>query len=206
MPVFPDLSLLPLSGPLEPSNGALPPSGSSGVMPGLDSSLMALLRNYRPGDIGICEVADKIQISLPIPWWYEYGDVAQGNISGFAAGTGDTGTMLTVPADERWMLESVRFGRVGGDNTINRISVAFPVGYGSGDRTVTLQSITGGSPQMYWPNNGGGQAVGDAGERWGPMLLEPGALLTLTPNSVGVAATTFGYIVVTRRTKLVLVP
>ena len=205
MPIFPDMPVPSLSGPLAPSNGALPAGDSSGVVPGLDGALMALLRNYKPGDIGICELDPKIQLTLPVPYWAEYSWISGRTVTGdIPAGSGATFTLETVPMDERWMLELVVMHQVSGDNDMQVIGLQANPAYnpGAGNGQLDILRLSSKDTDMWWPNLNGDQTVASDPAQ-SPILLEPGTLITCIPGGTGVAISTFSYSMIARRSKLV---
>lgn len=187
--------------PFSPSNGDLPPGGSSGVTAGLDASLLALLRNYRPGDIGICEISDKLQLTLPLPEWSSYCWTVTGNIT-VAAGASVTQNLYTMPANTRGWVDGMRLRLNSGDNTLASLRILQPEGYGEGSREAYLIALTTPVAHIWWPDPGGRQVVDYGIFAW-PQMIEPGGTIEVIPNGAGVSASNVLFEIVMRQTKLV---
>jgi len=198
--LFPDMPLPPL-GP-DGGSPALPAGDTSGVMPGLDSALIALLRNYRPGDIGICELADKIQLSLPVPEWAWYSAPESATSGSITGGAAATLTIYTVPGNIRCMLEGVILERATGDNNLHNLYLLQPPGYFVGNSTMVAKRLTTPGVFMTWPDDTNAFQAADF-YMAGPILLEPGTQIQLTTAGDGVSASTFAYQIAMRHTKLV---
>jgi len=193
MPIFPEMPV-PVPGPaLAGSNGsdpALPPGDTSGVMPGLEASIANLLRNYRPGDIGICELADKIGLTLPVTEWDKWVHFGRTAPTPSMAGGAETGVVFyTVAADERGWLEYVFAERATGDNTLRYLRVVVPSAYSDGGQNYGISEIAAGAAPHFWPDPGGIQTV--QMQAVPPVLLEPGTTLEVVGAGVGVSASTF---------------
>lgn len=199
--LFPDM---PLPAFADPQNGSvLPAGGTSGVMPGLDAALLDRLRNYRPGDIGICELADKLQLTLPLPEWAWYCYAAIGQSAEADAGFSGFTDIYTMPTDRRAWVDGVVFSRAGGDdNTMDRVTLKMPPGYvtGASDQ-VDLKRLDTAGTSIIWPDPSGTQASSRLMP--GPVLMEPGATLQVRWSGAGVAATAANYEILMRMTKLV---
>jgi len=187
------------------SEPTLPPGGTSGVIPGLEQAVAAILRNYNPGDIGICEIADKISLSLPVPDWASYCWTEEVDAVWAGAATGNQ-LIYTVPADERNTLVSWCSHRAAGDNTFSILRITAPAGYGAGSRVVDLMAMAAGSTRIYWPDPGGNQTIPGnslANPAMLPLLLEPGTILEILADAAGVAATTITSQIMLIRSKVV---
>lgn len=200
--LFPDIDLSRFAeSPAQNGAEPLPAGEPVGVMAGLNSSLLEFLANFSPGDLGVCVVDERLQLTLPIPDWGVYSFFDCGDLV-VAAAEDDPQTICTVPTNERAWVDGVRAQVTAGDNLLSRIQVVNPAGYGTDDRVVDLISITTSGGHVWWPDPGGKQAVS-----WilstGPLLLEPGSSLRLDLNGTGVAATTVRYEALLRRSKLV---
>jgi len=202
VPLFPEMALpVDISGPLAPLNGALPPGDTSGVMTGLESSLLAILRNYRPGDIGICELAEQLQLQLPLTDWATFCYVAEGDVT-VLAGNSDPQLLYTVPEDTRAWLDGIRCRRTSGDNNFYQLRYIQPPGYGSGTRVAELVQISTAATEIWWPDVAS-QANIFLALPHAPALLEPGALVYCIAQGDGVSASTLNYEIVMRQTKLI---
>ena len=197
MPLFPEIDLARL---LSVPNGAeaFGPGDPSGVMAGLNASLIALLRNFQPGDLGVCVVDEKIQLSLPIAEWATWGWNQQDTIT-LGAGASAVVTVFTVPNDERIWLDYARCGRSSGDNDFRAIQITPPAGYSSLAANYSIMSLATLATSIYWPS---GQQTADV-DVPGPILLEPGTIIQLLPGGTGVAATNVRIDINMRRTKMV---
>jgi len=204
MALFPEM---PLPG-LVSSNGvadldpALPPDGTSGVLPGLDAALLELLRNYRPGDIGICEVDPKLQLSLPMPEWAWYYLHSIATSATVAASTAATVVLYTVPMDRRAWLDGVFALRSGGsDNEIDRIWIQAPEGYYVGaENQIILKRLGTAGADIIWPDPSGLQA--STYLQPGPILMEPGTQVQARFTGAGVAISSIYHQITMRQTKL----
>jgi len=185
-------------------SGGLPPGKPSGVIGGLNASLLALLAAFDPGSLGVCLVDEKLQMSLPIPEWSRWQATLKGSMASMSAGEGDPEPIFTVPTDERWWLDFVMVLRASGDNTITRLSLKYPEGYYSGINVVPMLDTAGGLTQLQWPD----PRLEFAYVYVMPMpvaglLLEPGTQLLLDPSAAGAGATVFDYEVLVKCTKVV---
>jgi len=202
MPVFPSIPLPALGAPSAGSNGAEPaldPGGTSGVVPGLEASLLAQLQNYRPGDIGICEVNDKLQLTLPLTDWEWFGWAHQSTVVA-ASGSSLTFNLWQVPTGERAYIESVLLERTGGDNLTYRIRAVYPAGYAAGDGSIQLLNMSSGKSDLFWPDMSDIQT--NNWKRPGPILLEAGAYIAFDAGGVGVAESTWRIEIGMRRTRV----
>lgn len=175
------------------------PGGTSGVFPGLETALAAVLRNYSPGDIGICEIEDKIQVAMPIPFWAEYPWYQLGDTASLSAAHSDPVVIYTVPGDRRYQLQDVSVQRLSGDNLLvdlDLIPPAMNVG-GANTRMKLYKAGDSGHYNFSWPNLPGIDDTGIIDNHRlyaaGPKLLEPGTVIDFTPSGAGVAATVFTY-------------
>jgi len=208
MPIFPDMLLPPPGAPLGASNGGepvLPAGDTSGVLAGLERSLLAILRNYRPGDIGICEVGEKLQLSLPVPDWAMWGSLVTGVTAEADAGASTYLQVFQVPTDERWYLEYVLVSRASGDNRSFQLRITCPSGYVDGPvDNYRLHALVTGISGYNWPDEHETLPIDITVQRPpGGLLLEPGTILDMNTNGTGVAATTFNTTCLTRRTKII---
>jgi len=208
MALFPDMPLPSPGAPLPGLNGdrgSLLAGGTSGVMAGLDASLISLLRNYRPGDIGVCELADNLQLSLPVDEWatwdHSFGDITMASIG---AGSSTIVPLTTVPADERWTLGFARVQRDSGDNQCLDLLITCPAGYYTGDPDIVLHRVASGPTEILWPDP---LAVGTIQfgipQPAGGLRLEPGTIIKFKPDGNGVSASVFTYTIMCRRTKII---
>jgi len=179
---------------------ALPAGGTSGVLPGLEATLLQLLQNYRPGDIGICEIADKIQIVLPLnDWeWFGWGGVYDLSLTG---GQSSAVEIFTVPKGQRVWLDAVLVDRSSGDNLGKAVRVVYPEHSRDGNGIVDLVQLSTGDGNVYWPDPGGDLSVA-----WslggGPVLMEEGTILEFVPWGSGVSASVFEAQCRMRRTRV----
>jgi len=202
---YPAIPLPPLGPPLAAPNGAdpsLPAGDTSGVLPGLERSLLAVLANYRPGDIGICEVGDKLQLTLNLDHWAEWFHYQTFLTPSIDAGANASVTVWTVPTDERAWLDFMYASRASGDNLVGAFVVIPPAGYFEGPLSPTyqVQQIPAGSETPFWPDPGGIQTV--TTQAVGPILMEPGSQVQIVASGAGVGASTFNVRLALRRTKL----
>jgi len=209
MPMFPDMPVPGSETTMQRPNGsgpALPPGGTSGVLRGLEAALLDMLVNYNPGDIGICELSPQIQLTLPVdPLWSWWSWIENETVNVGAAAT-DTGTLFTVPQDERAQLCGWYSQRDSGDNTIDAFRILPPVGYQSGTIPVTLTYAETTALRLSWPDYGN-MRVPESEVLFGlnvaPILLEPGTTLDMDLAAAGVSASVFSYVIVLKRTKLI---
>lgn len=196
---------VPPVAPAAPSaNGAAAlavPDLSSGEVPGLTQSLISLLRDYRPGDLGIKDLDAAIDVSLPVPewaWWGWYDEVIGSTVS---AGSAADHVVYTVPQDERAWLDSFVMNRAAGDNLTDRLYLTWPTGYFAGENSEILIRVASGAQVVAWPDNGGRQDADFIVA--GPLLLEPGTTLGYRSTGAGVSGTTFRHHINMRRTKII---
>lgn len=192
MPLFPEIDLSQLV-ERAAQNGmpGLPPTDPHGVLGGLNESLIKLLGNFSPGDLGVCVIDEKLQLTLPVPDWSEYAFNSRSLVSYTAGLTGLT-TVWTVPADERNYLVSINAQRSGGDNTISHIAIESPGadgGYWAGDPNNYILQATA-AIWLFWPDNAATQAgisqlSPSQGKGW---LMEPGTNIRLYQSGAGVGA------------------
>jgi len=204
MSIFPDILLPATSGPLEANGAALPPADSSGVMPGLDAALLRLLRNYRPGDIGICELDPKIQLTLPVEKWADYSWYECRTTPIQAAGSSGTVVVWTVPANERNTLYNLVVTRASGDNLVPLLQLVFPAGYQNTSpiHPFYLTSYAVAETTKSWPT---ADPADFTDGFWGTFVdLEPGTRIEFTLNGTGAATTTWTYQILLKRSPLVL--
>jgi len=191
MPLFPEIDVSRFAPGGNGAGPALPPGGTSGVLPGLEESLKAILRNYRPGDIGICEVADKLQLSMPLPYWGEYPYYTVGRTASVTAASTDPIVVYTVPMDRRYLLQDVQWQNVSGDNLANLIQIDVPAANITTNGGKFVLSNIAAAVVQSWPVYDAGDLIWVASA--GPKLLEPGTVIELVPSGAGVAATLFDY-------------
>jgi len=194
--LFPDIDLSRFNGKAD----GLPAGEPAGVMAGLNSSLLSLLANFSPGDLGVCVVDEKLQLSLTIPDWTSWGWVEGQGAPTIAASSSDPVTIFTVPADERCWLEGAQVARNSGDNTFGFLYVVQPPGYTSGDGRFNLIQLITAATSIYWPCHEQvvSRCAGDT-----PLLLEPGATVLVTPSGAGVSETVASTNLFMRRSKIV---
>jgi len=202
--LFPDIDLSQYiagaGGAVQDGMPGLPPGDPVGVMAGLNQSLISLLANFSPGDLGVCVVDDKLQLSLPVPDWSDWSWVEQGDTASIDAGDSTDIALFAVPADERALLYGVNLYRASGDNTWSLLFLTVPPLYSSGTGEYHLVHLSSAATEIYWPR--GDQAVRhSAGES--PILLEPGTLVELRPSGAGSAASVATYEILLRRRKIV---
>lgn len=203
MPLFPEIDLSQFAeGSVGNGASPLPADSPVGVMAGINASLISMLRNFSPGDLGVCVVDDKLQLALPISLWDWYAFWERADTASILAGASTPTTLATVPNDERWLLEALRIERTSGDNDLDGVDLVYPAGYFSGDsrsRFLSLASASDGV--LFWPDPGGQQTWTQY--QAGPILLEPGTVLQVEPDGTGVSATVFRGRIATRRTKII---
>jgi len=196
--LFPDMPL--------PGDEIPPGLRTSGVMPGLNDSLIHILRNFEPGVEGVCEVEQKLQLGLQVPEWSRWSYSIAGATSSMAAAETIPLIFVTVPFDERWWLEYVRLTRASGDNTVQQIRVNAPADYGEGDLATPVVVLTTDTTAIFWPDQGSLQTVTDRVDmpREG-YLMEPGSSIAVAPDGKGVAATIYNYFTLVKKSKIVRV-
>jgi len=172
-----------------------------GIMPGLNDSLIHLLQNYRPGDLGVCVVDQRLQLTLPVPDWATYMWSFAGSSTDAAAKA--TPTLLeTVPENERWEVLNLRLARASGDNTLNQVRLTVPAAYSDGnDSAVPVARLTTAATAIFWPDSSGIQTLAEYVEGKG-VVWEPGTLVQYTPEGAGASETVFNYELLVKRTKL----
>jgi len=208
MPIFPeiDLSRFAVDREGQPMQAAqnnmegLPPGDPVGVMAGLNASLIALLANFSPGDLGVCVIDEKLQLSLAVPDWATWAWIDQGSTASISAASSDPVVLFTVPSDERAWLDGVIVERASGDNDWHSLIVTSPADYRSGTGVAVLLELGTYTASIYWPR--GGQVI-RIGIPDAPVLLEPGSLVSVLPDGTGVSATVGDYQIMLRRTKFV---
>lgn len=176
------------------------PWQGQGDTPGLNQTLLECLRGYKPSVEGVAYLNDHMVVSLPMEMWgsYAWTDVVTSTL---AAAETALEAVLTVPADERVWLESMAVVRSSGDNVVIRLNVVQPEGYGTGDRGLDFLRLAAGATGLYWPDPGGNQTVTTI-NTYTPLLLEPGAVVSLTPTGAGAGETIFVTRLQTRRSKM----
>lgn len=179
----------------------MPDQMGTGNIPGLDQAMIQALRAYRPATEGVSRLDPFLHVVLPLPEWYIYSWVEAVDVA-LEAGESDRQAGFTVPQDERVWIENVRFTRTSGDNTLDSISVTYPLGYGSGGRVLGLLSLSSAGTSIYWPDIAGRQTVNYAVDSV-PLLLEPGTTVDIDPTGAGVAASVVALRMLIRRMKVV---
>lgn len=201
MPLFPEIDVSQLAERNAAGlNGSFGANDPVGVMAGLNSSLLALLANFSPGELGVCVVDERLQLTLPIPRWAEWTWVESATSASQTAGGTPTIVAFTVPADERAELLAVRIERASGDNTVRNISVDFPALYSSGSAVVNMQIMAPDSAgaNVHWPD-----PHPDVTSYVNPPIpLEPLSLVKFQLEGDGVSASTFLWRVLMSRTKI----
>lgn len=197
MALFPQSELTEFAG-----NGAIAlPGETAGVMPGLEWSLLHLLRNFRPADMGIAGLNEKIQLTLPMPDWAKYVFLLRGSTASIDAGSGASIVIHTVPTDERARLLFARYNRASGDNLVATMPITFPTDYFEGAAELLLIELSANAVNLHWPDLPAEQAI--TYQVPAPMDLLPGTDIILKPASQGVAATIYDFTLLIERTKLV---
>lgn len=201
--IFPDIDLSRFTeSPVQNGARPFPPGDPLGVMAGLNASLIALLRNFSPGDVGVCQIDDRLQLSLPIPNWAEWAWLESGTSTSILAGATTTTPVYTVPLDERATLHSLYMVRASGDNLVDLFTLTIPDAYrgGGGSAELRLLNLTTPVASAFWPHEGS-QTVDNYVKP--PVLLEPGTVINIAPDGTGVAASTFNYWIYMTRTKII---
>lgn len=204
MAEYPVIPLPALQTPVAAANGsdpAMPAGGTSGVVPGLDETFLDRLRNYRPGDIGICELADTLQVTFPVPeWaWFRFNATGIGDL--VSAGLDADQIIYTVPMDRRCWLDGVVLERGNGDNLIDKLLLQAPEGYYVDGNQIVLKRITTDGLFLTWPDPNAIQASDYL--QPSPILLEPGTRIVIRWAGAGVSPTGMNYEINMRHTKLV---
>ena len=177
------------------------PETGAGDIIGLDTTILEFVRNYKPGELGVCYIDPYTHVVLEVPDWsiYSWASVAVANLS---AGQSSEELVFTVPTNERAYLRFLFADRESGDNEINIMRVTLPDGYRVGTGAINLVNLTTPAATVFWPDKGGRQVVQDCYDD-PPILLEPGSTIGLLPNGAGVAATAYNVQIAMTRTKLV---
>jgi len=200
--LFPDIDLSRFTeNPAQDGQGALPTDAPVGVMAGLNASLLALMANFSPGDLGVCVVDNKLQLTLDVPDWSKWAYVSQGVTPSIDAGSTTNIVLFTVPEDERVWLDGVQVSRNSGDNTWLDIHTLATPDYRSGSGEYHLMHLDTAGADIYWPMVGETSVLHAAGPY--PLLLEPGFTVELAPSGAGVSASVASYRIAMRRTKIV---
>lgn len=178
------------------------------LMPGVPEAAREMFTQYRPSEQGVCALSPEMNITLPYAEWAWYEWVERMSTGALAAGETDPATVWTVPQDERNYLVHMRVALAGGDNDVQNLRLFSPVGYfaSTGDASIVIAQKATPDQTMIWPDPSNIQTL----VVWwnGPILLEPGTLVQLTPAGAGVAATTWTVYLALRRSLIVraLVP
>lgn len=198
--MFPYIDFSHLVDDTEGAVNGLEAGGTSGVLPGLNQALLQHLANYRPGDIGICELDPKLQITLPMTGWEWYGWGDQADVS-IPAGDGqnEPALLFTVPMGERAWLDNIHIERASGDNQLIMLEVIYGPGYRSGTGLSRLLSLSPANNNIYWPDPTGAQALALA-SGMEPILMEEGTIVQVKPSGAGVAISVYNVQLRLRRT------
>lgn len=172
---------------------------AQGQIRNLDAVLLEWLSQYRPGPDGVEGVGGSPIVTLPIPMWADYFWVDRPTLN-LTAGQSTNEMLFTVPEDERVALLYVLLVRTSGDNNFVDLNVVFPVGYGSGDRQVTLLGLTTPATSIFWPD--GERQTADNALHAAEVIMEPGSLLRVRPDGSGIAATVGSSRILLRRCKM----
>jgi len=192
MPLFPEMPVPGAAAP-PPLNG-VNGRAAQGTLPGLNASLLAVFGNYMPGEIGVSELSEKVNINLPIAewaWFPTYVEVDQPTIS---AGSASDQTFYTIPSDRRCYLDGMNVLRSGGDNLVDRLYITYPEGYytNTGGVRVIPLLLGSGATTIWWPDNSGVQTAGDYFmPSSGPLFLEPGTTLGFRTTGAGASGSGF---------------
>lgn len=206
MAIFPDIDLSGAAElPAQSQNGALPAGNPVGVLSGLNQSLLAMLANFSPGDLGVCVVDENLQLSLPLPDWASWSWLESGITGTIAVGYDGLTVLYTVPGDERVTLYGARALGVSGDNLGSEFVCVPPAGYKSANAAppttadyLILMQYTTSLSEIYWPTKAAVLL-----DHPGPVDLEPGTTINLHLNGGGVATSTYDYYLWMKRTKIV---
>jgi len=176
---------------------------ATGNFPGLTQALLEALAQYQPSEGGVCYINPEISIVLPLEGWSRVGRTSTADTV-LTAGQSDQEPFWTVPADERHWIHAIFMTRTGGDNTISQFYMNYPEGYFTGVTGVQLIAPDAGQSQMWWPIGiNTGEFDAGAHQMPGPVMMEPGTVLEVNPNGVGVAISTFHTELLLTTTKLV---
>jgi len=131
-------------------------SGPQGLVPGVSESLIALLRNFDPGAVGVGSVDEAVKITLPMLDWASWAYLEAHLTVATDAGTTAVVVLFTVPQDERAYLHHANAERNNGDNTISQLQILYPSDYYSSDATLMLTQPVPATANVFWPDPGGG--------------------------------------------------
>jgi len=165
----------------------------------VNEALLDVLAAFVPAPLGVDALEGSVRVTLPYVDWCYWAWIENASLSLDAAQSAAE-VAFTVPANERAYLVGMVVTRASGDNTFSQIQVAQPTGYGSGTPSVFILQRTAGVTSMFWPDEGGVQAV-----TWvipGPLLLEGGATVSVVPDGAGAGVTVVAADIVLKRMKL----
>jgi hypothetical protein len=207
MPIFPEMPVPGLPGLPTASSNGLPSNGAAGdltgVVSGLNTSLLSMLASYDPGEGGVRFLDNTLRVVLPLVDWDSYEYFHKGTVS-LTGGAIDPVAIATVPGDERWSIEYVLTRVASGDNKIEAIAIDYPLAYRSGSEQCLIKVLTTTGPVCYWPDPGGAQPS-DRIVNFSPLRLEPEAVVYVDPIGSGVATTVIAFEIIMTRTKVVRV-
>lgn len=175
---------------------------ATGTVRGLWETLGRAVKGLN-GQYGACEIGRECHVVVPVPDLLAWSMFLIADSPSLPAGSVAYTTLLTVPADERWRMRALQVNVQSGDNFIAYLGVIFPVAYrrdpggiGATDMYLTADLAT--TTELRLPNAGGVNYLSDVS-----FLLEPGTLLRVGGDGVGVAATTYRIRAVVEGTKVV---
>lgn len=173
---------------------------------GLPESFRDIFARYTTGQEGPCRVDDELHPVLPIPEWGIFTWWENATLT-VPIASSDFFVAFTVPDNERAWVDAITWQRTGGDNTVDLIQGAVAPGYGTASAILDMLRLGTAAADGFWPDLGGIQSTLQR-QMAGPLLLEPGTVLSVRGGGAGSAETTFAIQVALRRMKLIraLVP
>mgnify|MGYP001600830820 FL=1 len=179
-----------------------PPASFTGVLRGLDTALGGWLARFA-SRANQCRLSDECMVVFPVDHWADHAWSVNDVTGTIAIGSSTLVTIYTVPRDRRFHLEFIFVQRASGDNTAQTLTANQPAGYGPGAAWVDpLAELTVGAASMQWPAYSGTYNYNRVAGAL-PVLLEPGATITLGPGGAGIATSTFNIYISGRLTPLV---
>jgi len=171
-----------------------------GIIENLDLALREYLDAYQPGALGLDGVSTCV-IALPVPEWSVYGWSENPTISLTAAQVTDE-PVFTLPLNERAWLQYFIAERSTGDNNIGNLGLTMPAEYRSGAALTNVCTAAVAGTKLFWPDIAGIVSL-DSQAPSEPILLEPGSILSISPDGTGASASTWACRLLMKRMKLV---
>lgn len=174
---------------------------TQGDIRGLESALRDWLVAFRPQVLDLINVST---LSLVHSDWGQWAWLEHGDIAAIPAASSSPVTIYTVPDDRRAYLDGIRADRAVGDNAIRAFQVDPPVGYAVANADgpdVEIIRVVTSTTALFWPDPGGRFDVFRIFP--GPILMEPGTRVLMTPSGQGAVGSTYSFALRLRLTKLI---